>query len=649
MIYAVAREAGFSPDQSATMTAVALAESGGNTSSHNPVNEDSRGLWQINALAHPDLAARFPNLYDPVQNAKAAFLVSNGGKDMSPWTTTHGGAAARYLRYRADAEQAAIAYGDGPGHGVWTGTAAYGDHESAGSPIGAGAGIHAVADPTGSVSGTGRVTMTGAPTTEDQAIAPPPVVTTSTADGSNAVTVADAAAPAPASGTAEASHDTRPGADYGIPLAAPADTAGSTGGAGTQTLDAPGHTAAAAGGEVRLGADFGIPLAGSEQATTAPATSTPATAPATAPVTAPATAAVTAPAPAADHAADVTTTPVAPSPATQSADAERLQDFLHQAVAQTGEQYIYGANADFDNPHPKAFDCSDLVQWATHRVGISMPRTASEQYEFLKKGGHVIPVEQAVHTPGALLFNFSSNPDDGQPAHGHVAISLGDGKTMEALGPQYGVGSWNANTTRFNYAAVIPGLSPGPSTPAAPATAAPPTTPSAAAPATAPATADTHQAAPANAHQADSHPQTTAGIVDAFEARLAADPHAMDTQAPVLNASQQLTAAPTGPAPADSAHADASADHATDHTTDSAADHGTDHSTDHSADHSADHAPADHHIVDVDHHDGIDHFAVDPVDHTDPALASAMLWTPPPAEDHHYDPYTDHSHDAGIH
>jgi len=40
---------------------------------------------------------------------------------------------------------------------------------------------------------------------------------------------------------------------------------------------------------------------------------------------------------------------------------------------------------------------------------------------------------------------------------------------------------------------------------------------------------------------------------------------------------------------------------------------------------------------------------VDPVDHTDPALASAMLWTPPPAEDHHYDPYTDHSHDAGIH
>jgi hypothetical protein len=652
MIYAVAREAGFSPDQSATMTAVALAESGGNTSSHNPVNEDSRGLWQINALAHPDLAAQFPNLYDPVQNAKAAFLVSNGGKDMSPWTTTHGGPAARYLRYRSDAEQAAIAYGDGPNHGVWTGTAAYGDHESAGSPIGAGAGIHAVADSTGSVSGTGRVTMTGAPTAEDKAVTPPPVVNTSTADGSNAVTVADAAVPAPASGVAEASHDSRPGADFGIPLAAPANASGASGATGPQTLDAPGHTAAGpTGGDVRLGADFGIPLAGNEQATTTPAAPTGATAPATTPAAAPVT--VPATTPGADHTADVTSTPPVLSPATQSADAARLQDFLHQAVAQNGEQYIYGANADFNNPHPKAFDCSDLVQWATHRVGISMPRTASEQYEFLRKGGHVIPVDQAVHTPGALLFNFSSNPDDGQPAHGHVAISLGNGKTMEALGPQYGVGSWNANSTRFNYAAVIPGLSPGPSTPAASATAAPPTTPSAADH----ATADTHQAAPAGAHPADSHPQTTASLVDAFEARLAADPHAMDTQAPVLNASQQLTAAPTGSAPADAAHPDAahldaSADHSADHSADPAVDHSADHSTDHSTDH----GPADHHIVDTDHHDGVDHFAVDPVDHTDPALASALLWTPPP-EDHHYDPYTDTSHsdhfgdahDAGIH
>jgi hypothetical protein len=41
------------------MTAIALAESGGNSRAHNPVGEDSRGLWQINARAHPGLAQRF--------------------------------------------------------------------------------------------------------------------------------------------------------------------------------------------------------------------------------------------------------------------------------------------------------------------------------------------------------------------------------------------------------------------------------------------------------------------------------------------------------------------------------------------------------------------------------------------------------------
>jgi prepilin-type processing-associated H-X9-DG protein len=35
-------------DDAATMTAIALAESGGNTDAHNPHGEDSRGLWQIN-------------------------------------------------------------------------------------------------------------------------------------------------------------------------------------------------------------------------------------------------------------------------------------------------------------------------------------------------------------------------------------------------------------------------------------------------------------------------------------------------------------------------------------------------------------------------------------------------------------------------
>src|SRR4051812_1041338 len=124
-IYGFARRAGFSPDEAATMTAISLAESGGNSRAHNPHGEDSKGLWQINGRAHPDLASQY-NLYDPLQNAKAAYSVSHHGADISPWTVTHGGNSARYLRHREEAQNAAIAYGDGGGRGVWTGTAGYG-------------------------------------------------------------------------------------------------------------------------------------------------------------------------------------------------------------------------------------------------------------------------------------------------------------------------------------------------------------------------------------------------------------------------------------------------------------------------------------------------------------------------------------------
>ena len=130
-IYGFCRLAGFSPDEAATFTAIALAESGGNSRAYNPHGEDSKGLWQINARAHPDLDSKY-DLYDPVQNAKAAYEVSHRGGDISPWTVTHGGTSARYVRYKDEAQAAAIAYGDGPGHGVFTGTIGYGHPVSAG-------------------------------------------------------------------------------------------------------------------------------------------------------------------------------------------------------------------------------------------------------------------------------------------------------------------------------------------------------------------------------------------------------------------------------------------------------------------------------------------------------------------------------------
>src|SRR5262249_28627860 len=91
--------------------------------------------------------------------------------------------------------------------------------------------------------------------------------------------------------------------------------------------------------------------------------------------------------------------------------------------------------------------------------GVTLPRTAQQQYLALKNQGDLIPVQQAINTPGALLFSFSSEPSPTNmyPSHAHVAISLGNGKTIEARGHAYGVGIFDASN-RFNSAAVLPGL-----------------------------------------------------------------------------------------------------------------------------------------------------------------------------------------------
>jgi hypothetical protein len=81
-------------------TAIALAESGGNTDAHHVagppkqrIPEDSRGLWQINVLAHPEFASQ--NLYDPAVNAKAALAVYKK-QGWNAWSTFNG---VKYFAY----------------------------------------------------------------------------------------------------------------------------------------------------------------------------------------------------------------------------------------------------------------------------------------------------------------------------------------------------------------------------------------------------------------------------------------------------------------------------------------------------------------------------------------------------------------------
>ena len=145
---------------------------------------------------------------------------------------------------------------------------------------------------------------------------------------------------------------------------------------------------------------------------------------------------------------------------TAGAPGVTTQRFLDAALSQQGKPYVWGATASASDPSPPAFDCSELTKWAAARAGVTIPDGAAHQYVWLKQEGATMTVQQALQTPGALLFHFASEPQPGlggEPAVAHVAISLGNGMTMQAKGHAYGVGIFPAGN-EFNYAGMIPGM-----------------------------------------------------------------------------------------------------------------------------------------------------------------------------------------------
>lgn len=126
----------------------------------------------------------------------------------------------------------------------------------------------------------------------------------------------------------------------------------------------------------------------------------------------------------------------------------QIAQFVALALQQAGKRYVFGAEASPSDPNPRAFDCSELVEWAAARVGISpkVPDGSATQLAHCRARGTIISVQQGINTKGALLF-----------VPGHVAISLGNGKVIEAANPSAGVRQGNANGRGWTAAARIPG------------------------------------------------------------------------------------------------------------------------------------------------------------------------------------------------
>lgn len=142
---------------------------------------------------------------------------------------------------------------------------------------------------------------------------------------------------------------------------------------------------------------------------------------------------------------------------TASSEARRVADLAYRLVTTgidgTRPRYVFGAEVSMHDPSPDRLDCSELVQWAVTQVdGHTWVDGSRAQYDAC----HHISLNEAFHTPGALLFSTSNGRASG--IH-HVAFSMGDNKrTAEARSTARGCGSWDMHDGRFQLAGKIPVL-----------------------------------------------------------------------------------------------------------------------------------------------------------------------------------------------
>lgn len=130
-------------------------------------------------------------------------------------------------------------------------------------------------------------------------------------------------------------------------------------------------------------------------------------------------------------------------------------------VSQKGDKYVFGHEVSPDDADPSVFDCSELVEWGCARLKIKpkMPDGSWQQFRHCKKNGTTIAVERAILTPGALLFKFKGDPESGdRPKEAHVAVSLGNGMTIEAKGKKFGIGVFSAESRGWTHASLVPGI-----------------------------------------------------------------------------------------------------------------------------------------------------------------------------------------------
>jgi cell wall-associated NlpC family hydrolase len=117
--------------------------------------------------------------------------------------------------------------------------------------------------------------------------------------------------------------------------------------------------------------------------------------------------------------------PSAPRPATEPAPARPVA--APPTNAGPGQRALAAAEAELGKPYryagagPNSFDCSGLTMWAWRTGGVSLPHSATDQYQSTPH------VALSSLQPGDLLYFGSSTSDIG-----HVTMYVSPGRMIEA-------------------------------------------------------------------------------------------------------------------------------------------------------------------------------------------------------------------------
>jgi N-acetylmuramoyl-L-alanine amidase len=140
-------------------------------------------------------------------------------------------------------------------------------------------------------------------------------------------------------------------------------------------------------------------------------------------------------------------------------------DFIKLANTRIGEEYVYGADVDLNNPNWHGpWDCAEFCTWVVKQITGRIygcvdnnaanpePYTGGWKNEVINGNVTSIPISKAAKTKGAILLRYRTNGK-------HIVFSNGDGTTVEAKGTDYGVcKSTIGNLSSWDFGILVPNV-----------------------------------------------------------------------------------------------------------------------------------------------------------------------------------------------